>query len=76
MTRERTPRWFRIGLIVLGAIAGALLPFVTHGASSPRFTDIDEQLGYAAFAVFVNGAYGALAGWAVGALISHLRGER
>ena len=76
VTRARTPRWIRIALICIGAIAGAFLPFVTHGASSPGFTDIEAKLGYATLAVLVNAGYGALVGWAIGALISYLRGDR
>lgn len=76
MTRDMAYRWFRITLIVLGAIAGAILPFVTHGGSSPRFTDIEARMGYGAFAALVNGAYGALAGWAVGELASYILRRR
>lgn len=76
MTGHWKYRRLRIALIVLGAITVALLPLMAGGASSPRFTDIEARLGYGAFAVLVHAAFGAAAGWAIGALVAHVRGER
>ena len=67
----RSARLLHGGAIAVGALAGALLPFVTHESSSPAFTDIEARLGWGALAILANALFGALAGWAIGALIRH-----
>lgn len=71
MPRLPTTRVLHGGLILVGAVAGAALPFFTHETSSPRFTDIEARIGFGAGAMVVNALFGSLAGWAVGALILH-----
>ena len=67
-------RRLRLVLIGLGALGGVAVPFVAHrvpvGAAEGRFW------GVTALAVLVNGAFGALAGWALGALVDHSLGEK
>jgi hypothetical protein len=75
-TRERSLKAFRIGLVIVGMIGGALLPFVAPEIASPQSTQLLAQLDASWFTIVVNAAYGALAGWAVGALVSHLLGKR
>lgn len=57
--------------IVLGTIGGAFLPFLTHEAASPRFTDIEARIGFGAVSVLINAAFGALAGWAIAAILTY-----
>ena len=75
-TRERGLKVFRIGLVIVGMIAGALLPFVAPEMASRQPTELLAQLDASWLTIAVNAAYGGLAGWAVGALVSHLMGER
>ena len=59
--------------MTLGAILGAVLPFIIPGAAvSHAFTDIEARIGYGAFAVLVNALFGAILGWAVGSLVVYL----
>lgn len=74
--RGRSLRVFRIGMVIAGAIGGALLPALSRAMASPRSTQFAAQLSDGWFALVVHAAYGALAGWAVGALVAHLLGER
>ena len=53
-----------------GAVIGAALPFVVGGASVPFFTDTEARIGYGVLAAFVFAMFGAIVGWAIGALIS------
>jgi hypothetical protein len=64
----------RVVLIVLGAIGGVLIRFVAHRV--PSIERGGPSLSSTALAVVVNGAFGALAGLAVGALLDHFRGKR
>ena len=65
-------------VIIIGAILGAILPHVVGGSSVPFFTDIEARIAYGALATLVFAAFGALAGWAVGSLVSQAlsRGDR
>ena len=71
MPRRPTTRVLHGALIFIGALAGAALPFLTHEVSNARFTDIEARIGFGAGAILVNALFGAVAGWAVGALILH-----
>ena len=71
MPEPKTTRVLQGGLIVVGALAGAVVPFLTREVSSPRFTDIEARLGFGVGAVLMNASFGALGGWPVGALIVH-----
>ena len=64
-------RW-RFVLIALGAIGGFLVPFVSHRVPERGVASGFSE--HSVLAVVVNGAFGALAGWALGALVDHLRG--
>lgn len=61
-------RLLRAVLLVAGVVCGALLSLLEADSVSVRFS--------LAVPLLVHAAYGALAGWAVGALIAHLMGER
>ena len=75
-TREPGLKVFRIGLVIVGVICGALLPFLAPEMASRHSTQLLAQLDASWLTIAVNAAYGALAGWAVGALVSYLLGER
>lgn len=75
-TREVRLRVFRTVFILGGALGGAVLPFLARAMVSPYSTDFVSRINDGWFAVLVNAGYGALAGWAVGALIAHMLGER
>jgi hypothetical protein len=49
-------------LVAIGLLSGSSLPYFEGNSS--------------VLTVVVQSAYGALAGWAVGAIIAHLLGER
>ena len=74
--RARSLRAMRIGLIIAGIIGGAILPFIASEIASPRSNAYLQQLDEGWFSILVNAGYGALAGWALGALIAHFLGER
>ena len=59
-----------------GMIIGALVPFMTQRLSGAPVALAEMRDGYGAFAVLVHAAYGALSGWAVGALVLHYRRPR
>lgn len=67
-------RRLRLVLICLGALGGVAIPFVAHRV--PSETADGRSMGATALAVVVCGAFGALAGWALGALVDHFFGER
>lgn len=64
----------RFILIGLGALGGMAVPFVAHRVQSAAIDG--RSLGVTALAVVVNGAFGALAGWALGALVEYLFGDK
>ena len=74
--RARNLKLMRIGLVIAGVIAGAILPFITAEITNPRSPAYLSQLDEGWFSILVNAGYGALAGWALGALIAHFLGER
>ena len=74
--RARNLKVMRIGLVIAGVIGGAILPFITHEISNPRSGAYLSQLDEGWLSVLVNAGYGALAGWALGALVAYLLGER
>ena len=74
--RDRHLRVFRFGMVIAGTIAGALLPTLNRAMADSRSTEFAAHLGDGWFAIVVHAAYGALAGWAIGALVAHLLGER
>ena len=74
--RARSLRVLRIGLIVAGVIGDAILPFIARELASPRSNSYLAHLDEGWFSILINAGYGALAGWALGALIAHLLGER
>lgn len=75
-TRERGLRAFRTGLVIAGMIGGGLLPFIARAMASPQSAELVARLDDGWSAVVAYAAYGALAGWAIGALVSHLLRER
>lgn len=75
MTATAPSRFPRLAIIV-GAALGAALPFVVGGASVPFFTDVEARIGFALRAAAVNAMFGAVVGWAVGALIVRARSRR
>lgn len=72
LTSRQALRWW----ILLGAIGGACIPFVTRQASGAPLTGRDLWAGDAALTVSVSAGYGALAAWAIAALIGHFRRTR
>lgn len=64
------------GLVLVGTIAGMLLPGVARDLATVTRINADASLGYHAIQIMLYGAYGALAGWAIGGLWAHLIGER
>lgn len=75
-TRARNLRFMRIGLVIAGVIGGAILPFIAQEIAKPRSTAYLSTLDEGWISILVNAGYGALAGWALGALVAHLLGER
>ena len=71
MPRRPTTRVVHGAVIAIGALGGAALPFLSHAASNGRFTDIEARIGLGVSAILVNALFGAVAGWAIGALILH-----
>ena len=74
--RARNLKVMRIGLVIAGVIGGAILPFITHEISNPSSSAYLYQLDEGWLSVLVNAGFGALAGWALGALVAYLLGER
>lgn len=62
--------------IIAGAIVGAVVPFLSNGASVRFFTDIEARIGYAVFAAFVFMMFGGAAGWAIGSLLVRMLERR
>lgn len=61
--------------IVTGTLLGAALPLFAGGGSVSFFTDVEARVGYGVLAVLVYAAFGAVGGWAVGAVVVHFRSE-
>lgn len=76
MLSSKLRRRLHLLCVLAGALAGACLPFLVQELSGSRFTDIDARPGYSSLAILANALYGALAGWAIGAFIRHLLGDR
>jgi type II secretory pathway pseudopilin PulG len=74
--RHATLRALRVALVVVGLVAGALLPILTPQSARTGLIHAATFITRDALAIVVQAAYGALAGWAIGALIAHLRGHR
>ena len=74
--RVRSIRVLRIALVIAGVIGGAILPFIAAELASSRSATYLSPLDEGWMSILVNAGYGALAGWALGALIAHLLGER
>jgi len=55
--------------IIVGAVAGSVVPFISGGASVRFFTDIEARIGYGVFAAAVFAIFGAIVGWAIGSLL-------
>lgn len=62
--------------IIVGAIVGGVVPFLSNGASVRFFTDIEARIGYAVFAAFVFMMFGGAAGWAIGSLVVRMLERR
>ena len=62
--------------MIAGVVGGTILPFIAHEIASPRSSTYLSTLDEGWFSILVNAGYGALAGWALGALVAHLLGER
>jgi hypothetical protein len=75
-TRVRSLRVLRVALVIAGVIGGVILPFLAAELSSSRFDAYLSPLDEGWLSILVNAGYGALAGWALGALVAHLLGER
>ena len=75
-TRVRSLRVLRITLMIAGVIGGVILPFVAAELASSPSDAYLSQLDEGWISILVNAGYGALAGWALGALVAHLLGER
>ena len=74
-TRDARLRASKIILVIAGAAGGTLLPFLTHELEHPRMGEFAAQ-SHVVSAILVNAGFGALAGWAVWALVAYLMGER
>ncbi len=74
--RARSLRVLRIGLVIAGVIGGVILPFIAAEIANPRSNTYLSPLDEGWISILVNAGYGALAGWALGALIAHFLGER
>src|SRR5687768_10970187 len=72
----RSLRALRIALVIAGVIAGVILPFLAAELSSSRSDEYLSPLDEGWLSVLLNAGFGALAGWALGALVAHLLGER
>lgn len=75
-TLHMSLRVLRVFLVLGGAIGGALLPFLAREMATPDSANLMAWLDDGWFDVVVHAAYGALAGWAIGALVAYLLGER
>jgi hypothetical protein len=74
MTEQgKRSRW---SWILLGALLGACVPFISHSISGTQLHPDDIRAGYGALSVTVHAGYGALAAWALAALVNYLRGPR
>lgn len=62
--------------IIAGAIIGALIPYLAQAGLGAPATATELRDDYSAVSVLVRAAYGALAGWAISALIAHFRRRR
>ena len=69
-------RKLRVVLVLVGLIGGALLPALAQQMTMPYSVHFATVLNDGWIAIAVSAAYGALGGWAIGALVAHLRGER
>lgn len=56
--------------MIVGAVVGAVVPFISGGASVRFFTDVEARIGYGVFAAAVFVIFGAIVGWAIGSLLS------
>ena len=74
--RVRSLRVLRIALVIAGVIGGMILPFMAAELASSGSNAYLSQLDEGWFSILVNAGFGALAGWALGALVAHFLGER